>query len=125
MSTNAHRFGQIVLARRLALDLNQLDVSAAGGPSNSTMTNIENGRLEELTRATAKKLDKGLRWESGSARTAWQGGDPTPLLTAPQPVAHDDMDALRRYIGEAVIDEPLRRRLLAVLDDSRERGATG
>lgn len=124
MSTNAQRFGQIVLARRLKLDLNQLEVSAAGGPSNSTLTAIENGRLEELTRATAKKLDRGLRWEPGSARVAWQGGDPTPLLEATSPV-RDDLGAVRRHISEAAIDDGLRRRLLAVLDDSQERGAAG
>lgn len=68
MSSNAQRFGEYVKARRLELDLNQLEVSAAGGPSNSMLTTIENGRLGELTRATARKLDKGLQWEPGSAR---------------------------------------------------------
>ena len=123
MSTNAQRFGQIVLDRRLELDLSQLEVGEAGGPSNSTLTNIENGRLEKLERATAKKLDKGLRWESGSARVAWQGGDPTPLMTA-APRARDEVDELRRYISEAAIGEGLRLRLLAVLSESEERGAT-
>ena len=124
MSTNAHRFGQIVLARRLELDLNQLEVAAAGGPSNSTMTAIENGRLEDLSRATAKKLDRGLQWEPGSARLAWQGGTPVPLLPVSRAQPHDDLDAIRRYVSEARIEEELRHELIAVID-AHERRAAG
>lgn len=122
MSTNAQRFGQIVLARRLELDLNQLDVYAAGGPSNSTLTSIENGRLEDLTRATARKLDKGLRWEGGSARKAWEGGDPIPVAEGRSGFAEGDLDKLRHYIGEADVDAALRDRLLEILDQERGVG---
>lgn len=126
MSSTAARFGQIVEQRRLQLDLTQLDVHAAGGPSNSTLTSIENGRLEELTRATARKLDKGLQWEQGSARVAWQGGDPTPLQPSPAtPRTPDELESVRRHVAQAAIDDGLRYRLLALIDESQERGATG
>lgn len=124
MSTNPVRFGQIVKARREELDLNQLEVAAAGGPSNSTMTAIENGRMHDLERATAKKLDKGLQWEPGSARVAWQGGEPTPLLTTVR-AATSPLESLRAHIDGAAISNGLRLRLLAVLDDEVERGAAG
>lgn len=121
MSTNAQRLGEYVLARRLELDLNQLDVHAAGGPSNSTLTNIENGRLEDLTRATARKLDKGLRWQPGSARSIWDGGEPIPLGGRPA-YREDDLEELRRHIGAADVDDALRKRLLDVIDEG-VRGA--
>lgn len=121
MSTNAQRFGEIVLARRVELDLNQLDVSAAGGPSNSTMTTIENGRLEELTRATAKKLDRGLRWQPGSARDTWNGGSPIPADTG-RAYDEDALATLRHHIGAADVDDALRRRLLDVIE-GEVRGA--
>lgn len=85
METPAQRLGRYVLERReKQLDLTQLDVHAAGGPSNSTQTEIENGRLEKLTRVTRKKLDAGLRWEPGSAQRVWDGGEPTPLSDDPK-----------------------------------------
>ena len=78
MSTNADRLAERVRARRAQLDMSQLDVWQAGGPSNTTLTEIENGRLENLTRTTARRLDQGLEWEPGSARRVWEGGEPSP-----------------------------------------------
>ena len=79
MSTNAENLGRCVKARRMELELTQLEVWMAGGPSNSTLTKIEKGGLEGLEWATARKLDKGLRWREGSAKAVWLGGEPTPL----------------------------------------------
>ncbi len=79
MSSNSERLGKAVLKRRNDLDLSQLDVHAGGGPSNTSLTKIENGLLETLTRVTARKLDAGLQWEQGSAKAVWNGGEPTPL----------------------------------------------
>lgn len=71
-----------VLARREALDLTQLDVWNAGGPSNSTLTAIESARPPAPSRSTLRKLDHALRWTEGSARAALSGGEPTPLDAA-------------------------------------------
>lgn len=79
MSSNAERFGQIVLARRTALGLTQLEVAAANGPSNTKQTEIESGSLVNLLPNMEKKVDAGLQWEKGSARRTWLGGDPVPL----------------------------------------------
>lgn len=123
MSSNPKRFGEIVEQRRLELELTQLEVQAAGGPSNTWQTLIENGRLENLTRVTAKRVDAGLRWEPGSARNVWNGGDPIPVADGRKAFAEDDLEKLRHYIGEADVDDALRDRLLEVLD--KERGAAG
>lgn len=121
MSTNegpppagAERLKWYVLRRRKdELDLNQMEVWQAGGPSNTTLTKIENGHLETLERATARKLDTGLRWETGSARRVWEGGKPTPLVESPA----DDLAYLRRRIAESDALTPEQKALaLAALD---------
>lgn len=63
--------------RRRALGWNQLEVQANGGPSNTTQTTIENAKLEDLTPATARKVDAGLGWGRGSAMRIWRDeGEP-------------------------------------------------
>lgn len=127
-SPSAERLAEAVKARRAQLGLNQLDIAARGGPSNSKMTEIEGARDDTLTPATARKLDEGLRWESGSARTVWDGlGDPIPLTRVGQ---------LRRMIAavesmkapaedRAHIIRRLREELDDALADERlERGAS-
>ena len=115
MSSPGERFGELVLARRAELDLSQMDVWQAGGPSNTTLTEIENGRLERLTRTTAKKLDVGLQWESGSAKRAWEGGEPQPLVKG---VAPENSAYLRQAILEADLEPDTRAELLRVLDSA-------
>lgn len=117
MSTKAERLADAVRRRREELDLTQLDVWMAGGPSNSTLTTIENGRAESLPRATARKLDAALQWEAGSARHVWEGGEPTPLLRAD--LSSEDSRTLRAQIEAADLPAETRAELLRVL----ERGA--
>lgn len=114
MSSNAKRLGEYVLARRDELQVSQLEVWQAGGPSNTTLTKIESGHLTKLERATARKLDAGLGWEPGSARRVWEGGEPSSIATTNKPRSRE---WLRGCIDEAEIPAGLRARLLAVLDE--------
>lgn len=100
MSTEspAERLGRFVRERRAELDLTQLEVAGQGGPSNSKLTEIENSRLASLQRQTARKLDAGLKWEPGSARRTWNGGEPTPLV-------HPDVDADQRRELLALVEQ--------------------
>lgn len=75
------RLGDAVRARRADLDLTQLEVHGRGGPSNSTLTSIENGVASSVSSATLRKIDTGLGWERGSARRVLDGGD--PVVVAP------------------------------------------
>lgn len=85
MSSSADRLAEAVLKRRLQLGDSQVEIAQRGGPSNATLTNIENGRTENLEPATARKLDVGLKWESGSARAVWEGtGEARPLTPVGQ-----------------------------------------
>lgn len=81
--TNPDRFAAIVQARRAELNLTQVDVKAAGGPSTVTLGKIENGQRPSAR--TLRKLDQVLRWSPGSAARTLSGGDPTPLDGPPPP----------------------------------------
>lgn len=118
MSTNAENLGRCVKERRAELELTQLEVWMAGGPSNTTLTNIENGLLASLTRTTARKLDVALRWAPGSAKAAWEGREPTPALEG---IDHKGVGWLRDQIGAADLEPNLRRQLLDVIDDEGRR----
>lgn len=117
MSSNADRLAEAVKARREELDLTQMDVWQAGGPSNTTQTRIENGELETLTRVTARKIDAGLQWAPGSAKAVFEHG------SAPRVAEHGlslrDLTWVREQIGRADIDEDDRERLLRALDEGR------
>jgi hypothetical protein len=116
MSTEAaRRLGAAVLARRQELEMSQIEIHLNGGPSNTKLTEIENGRLDPLTNQMARKLDLGLDWERGSARRVWNGGDPVPLL---QGMPRKSSAVLRRQILEADLEPDKREALLRVLEDT-------
>lgn len=74
------RFGRIVYERRMELGLTQDEVANQGGPTDTTMGKIENGDWTPGNRHTTfRKLDTGLRWRPGSARTTLDGGEPEPI----------------------------------------------
>lgn len=122
MSSNARRLAAAVLARRQELDLTQLDVWQSGGPSNTTLTKIENAEIDALTRTTARKLDAGLKWEPGSARDVYDKGlRPLPISGGARP-DRGTAAKLRELISEASdLDAETRAALLRALD---ERGAS-
>lgn len=122
VSSNAERFGQMVLKRRTHLGLTQLEVAAAHGPSNTKQTEIENGLLETLLPNMAKKIDAGLQWEKGSARRTWEGGEPTPL----ESVAGSIEQAIAE-VEQAPISESTKRYVIETLrrDHAASRGTEG
>lgn len=120
MSTKGERLRDAVKARREELDLNQMEVWQAGGPSNTTLTAIEQGRLETLTKATAQKLDKGLRWRPGSAKAVFEGSGQAEPADATQ-VILDLMDRVRR----TDLSPETKEHILATLDGDLRRAREG
>lgn len=114
MSSNAEWLAAAVRTRREELDLSQLDVWQRGGPSNTTLTEIENGRTSNLTRTTARKLDAALQWAPGSAKAVWAGGEPTPL--AREGMNYDELEAAVR---NGTADEAQRAAILALIEQAR------
>lgn len=56
-----------VSGRRTHLGRSQLEAWKRGGPSNSTMTSVENAVSTSITSLTLHKLDMGLDWPSGTS----------------------------------------------------------
>jgi len=103
MTSDLQNLADHVKARRADKDWTQLDVYNQGGPSNSTLTAVEDARTPEPSRSTLRKLDAGLQWEPGSAKAALAGEAPAALG-----------DALRRDVENAPENSP---RLRAASDE--------
>lgn len=69
------RLGLAVRDRRARLGLSQTDLWRSGGPSNSTLTNIENGRQVPVSSFTLRKLDEALKWGTGCAYSLLHGDE--------------------------------------------------
>lgn len=104
MSADAKLLGQFVKARREELGLSQQEVADAGGPSDTTMSKLENGLTDTVSNRTLKRLDSALGWEAGSARAAYvTGSTPVVIQQAPAvedprpgPAAQDVLDEIAR-----------------------------
>ncbi|MCT7373186.1 helix-turn-helix domain-containing protein [Mycolicibacterium llatzerense] len=85
------RFGEIVRARREQLGYQQEEMPDRGGPSSTTMSQLERGLLRRPSAKTLRKLDVGLSWSPGSAATTLHGGNPREASDAkhPEPVLGD------------------------------------
>lgn len=102
MTSNYARLGRYVQERRTELGYSQVDLWQAGGPSNSTLTNIESGSAKTISPATRRKLDRGLKWAPGSADRILEGGEPTLLDTY---LASEPEDALPSAIRKVKIKD--------------------
>ncbi|KXP00855.1 helix-turn-helix domain-containing protein [Tsukamurella pseudospumae] len=67
------RLAGAVKARRGALGLSQLDVAAAGGPSDTTQSKIELTLATKVGPRTLAKYDNALQWPAGRAAAIFSG----------------------------------------------------
>lgn len=67
-----------VRARRTDLGLSQAAVAACGGPSDFVISRIENNDEPRPRPDTLRKLDRALRWESGTAQAIVASGEAPP-----------------------------------------------
>lgn len=109
MTDDLQNLAAHVKARRAHKDWTQLDVYSQGGPSNSTLTAVEDARSPGPSRSTIRKLDVGLQWETGSARRVLEGGEPTPIANSDESVSPspqtDDVPAWNTRRPEGMTDE--------------------
>ncbi len=84
MANDVERLGRYVADRRKDLGLSQIDVWHKGGPSNSTLTGIENGTAKSVSTSTLRKLDTALNWTPGSARSVLSGQEIIGEVTVPK-----------------------------------------
>lgn len=107
----ARAFGAAVFARRRELDLTAADVQKLGGPSISALSHIENGRkpLAKYSPGLLSRLERPLRWESGSVGALRRGEAPTTVQPGRRPIAVDDGP------GEVIVHRPSTRGLDVML----------
>lgn len=74
MSEALRRLGDVVRARREALNLTQRDAETVAGVSHQTWWQVENGR--SASQRTLRAVDRAMRWKPGSARSVLEGKDP-------------------------------------------------
>lgn len=79
LTGDLQHLARYVADRRGELGLTQQQVQAAGGPSVATQSLIEAGTRQSIQTILAGRLEKALRWETGSVRAILAGGEPTPL----------------------------------------------
>lgn len=113
------RFGRIVRERREALGLQQEEMKDYGGPSSTTMSQIERAVGKPPSRLILNRLDRGLDWTPGSAQRTLAGGDPQtytgaahrPTRAEPPPTEAEPIVRLIDIVNanwlraEAVVDQ--------------------
>lgn len=76
MSGDWPRLGRYVHERRTELRMTQLDVQKAGGPSDTKVREIENGRAGTLSTSKRRDLERALHWLPGTVDKILDGGTP-------------------------------------------------
>jgi hypothetical protein len=105
MSPDPQRFARRVLAAFTAAgNRTEAQIAKAEGPSTSTMTKLrkvaEGERsMTEPREPTWTKIENAARWQPGSARLVWEGGDPVPLPDNDQGSRDEEaLEALREEV---------------------------
>ncbi|MGU3650608.1 hypothetical protein [Mycolicibacterium sp. A43C] len=75
---NNPRFASVVRDTMERLGFTQVDVDERGGPSDTTLRKVLDGkRTDSISVRTLKMLDAAFGWEPGSAARTLAGGEPT------------------------------------------------
>ena len=114
------RLGQAIRARRRQLNLSQVDVSTAGGPSSETLRLLERGDPGPYMQRTVTALERVLRWRAGAVQAIVAGESPDEWVEPPEPEQHSApassardraVTALLDYAAE--LDKPAQTEVLA------------
>lgn len=111
------RLGRVARKERAYLEVTQAAVAKAARFSVETLRKIEQGTWRSGDPwETLRKLDRGLRWQEGSAERVFTGdGDPVRLEAA-EPV---DLDLVRLQYAWAGLPAAVRRCLADVAERYR------
>ena len=93
---NPEHLADAVKARRHHLGLTPDGMKAAGGPSTSVLSQIENAYDNNYSAPTLAKLDRALGWPAGTAAALWEGGELPP---SPEVNGSDLVEAVDRLTG--------------------------
>lgn len=111
-----NHLARVVRDFRTLAGLSQQDVAARGGPSDTTLSQIEAGRWRSANPGrTLTKLDRAYRWPEGSAMKALtKGFDPSDSLELAQAKAqfadvHDEWTSPRMVLSDLSDDQLVER----------------
>lgn len=79
MTSDWQRLAQLVVRRRGALGLTQVEVAQRGPLSLDRVQAIEGMRSTRYRAGTIAALERALEWRHGSVEAILAGGDPTPI----------------------------------------------
>jgi transcriptional regulator with XRE-family HTH domain len=86
--------GEAVRARRAQLGMTQHDVEQAGGPSDVTLSQIEQGTPRSYQQRTRITLERALQWKPGAVEAILAGEDPAAWVD-PTVLLVDGVNTLR------------------------------
>lgn len=87
-SKNWVGLGEAVRARRTQLGMTQHDVEQAGGPSDVTLSAVEQGVPRSYQQRTMITLERALQWKRGAVEAILAGEDPEAWIDPT--VIHDE-----------------------------------
>ena len=80
---DVERLGRAVYARRRQIGLSQQELADSAGVSQTTVRNIEAGRVGARRGPSVPLIERALGWKPGSGEEILAGGEPTPLVGEP------------------------------------------
>ena len=75
------RLAGAIETARDELGMTQVALAEAAGVSESTIQNLESGKDRKRFPTSLPKVERALKWASGSGEAVLLGGDPTPLAS--------------------------------------------
>lgn len=115
MTQDMARLGAAVAARRAELRLSQEEVAKRGGPSTTTLSKIELGMTDNVSRQTLEKLDRGLDREPGWAQRVLSGIDPSDEAADRANALSGLVNAVKSVEGDNPTQEATRRTVSTLL----------
>lgn len=105
--------GRAVARRRWELGLTQQEATQRAGVSGTLWSEVERGRRENLSAASAYKIEMALEWPDGTVAAFLEGGD--PLMETDTEEENGRLDEMERRLTaiENLLD--------ALLSDVRAR----
>jgi transcriptional regulator with XRE-family HTH domain len=108
---DVERLGRAVYTRRRQLGLSQQELAEAAGVSQTTIRNIEAGRVGARRGPSVPLVERALGWKAGSGEDVLAGGEPTVLAEEPAPAGYVSSRRRNLVVLEDVPLEELRAEL--------------
>lgn len=108
---DVERLGRAVYTRRRQLGLSQQELAEAAGVSQTTIRNIEAGRVGARRGPSVPLVERALGWKAGSGEDVLAGGEPTVVDGEPAPAGYVSSRRRNLVVLEDVPLEELRAEL--------------